>query len=51
MRQIGEQEPLEYAKQKINDILVNYKQVDFIQQVKGDLYEKAIKRNKIKYNY
>lgn len=51
VRQIGEQEPLEYAKQKTNDILVNYKQVDFIQQVKGDLYEKAIKRNKIKYNY
>lgn len=51
IRKVGEQEPLEYAKQKINDILVNYKQVDFIKQVKNDLYQEAVKRNKIKYNY
>lgn len=51
IRKVGEQEPLEYAKQKINDILVNYKQVAFIKEVKNDLYQEAVKRNKIKYNY
>ncbi|NMA72768.1 MAG: peptidyl-prolyl cis-trans isomerase [Bacteroidales bacterium] len=51
IRKVGDQEPLEYAKQKINDILVNYKQVDFIKQVKNDLYQEAVKRNKIQYNY
>ncbi len=51
IRKVGEQEPLEYAERKINDILVNYKQVDFIKQVKNDLYQEAVKRNKIQYNY
>lgn len=51
IRQVGEEEPLEYARQKIKDVLVNYKQVDFIKQVKNDLYQEAVKKNKIKYNY
>ena len=40
-----------YQQNCINNILVNYKQVDFIKQVKNDLYQEAVKRNKIQYNY
>ncbi len=47
----GEEKPYEYAHKDITDMLVNLKQVDFIKQVKDDLYRQAIKKNKIKYNY
>ena len=50
-RRKGEEEPFEFARTDASDMLVNLKQVDFIKQVKDDLYRQAIKQNKIKYNY
>lgn len=46
-RVAGEQEPYEFAQPKVKDILVNIKRVDFMKQVKDDLYERAVKRKKI----
>ncbi len=48
-RPIGEQEPYEFARVQVKDMLLNVKQVDFMKQVKDDLYQRAVKRDKIKY--
>lgn len=50
-RGTGEQEPYEFAKPEVKDLLVNIKQVDFMRQVKDDLYKRAVDRKKIIYNY
>ncbi len=50
-RAIGEQEPYEFAMSEAKDMLVNIKRVDFMRQVKDDLYKRAIDRKKIIYNY
>ncbi len=50
-RNKGQEEPYEFAKAEAREMLINTKQVDFIRDVKEDLYRQAIKRNKIKYNY
>ena len=47
----GEQEPYEIALSKVKDMLVNRKQIDFMKQVKSDLYQRAIDKKKIIYNY
>ena len=46
---VGEQEPYEAAQKKIRDILTNQKSVSYISGMKDDLYESAVKRNKIIY--
>lgn len=46
---IGEQEPYEFARSQVKDMLLNVKQVEFMRQVKDDLYQRAVRRNKIKY--
>lgn len=46
---IGKQEPLDFAKPEIKDILVNLKQVEFMREVKNDLYQNAIDKKKIIY--
>ncbi|ADV42221.1 peptidyl-prolyl cis-trans isomerase [Bacteroides helcogenes] len=48
-RRIGEQEPYEFARTQVKDMLLNVKQVEFMEQVKDDLYQRAVKRDKIKY--
>lgn len=48
-RRIGEQEPYEFARTQVKDMLLNMKQVEFMKQVKDDLYQRAVKRDKIKY--
>lgn len=50
-RAVGEQEPYEFAMPEAKDMLVNVKRVDFMRQVKDDLYKRAIDRKKIIYNY
>ncbi len=47
----GQEEPYEMAKTEAREMLINGKQLDFMKQVKDDLYRQALKRNKIKYNY
>ena len=49
-RSVGEQEPYEFARPKVKGMLLNLKQVEFMKTVKEDLYQQAVKRNKIKYN-
>jgi hypothetical protein len=41
--------PYEYARSEVMSMLLNFKQVQFMTQVKNDLYERALKRNEIKY--
>lgn len=50
-RQAGEQEPYEFARAQVKDILVNLKQLSFMNGVKADLYQEAVKRKMIIYNY
>ena len=47
----GEQKPLDFAQNEIKEILVNLKRVDFINQVKEDLYHQASDKNSIIYYY
>lgn len=48
-RRIGEQEPYEFARTHVKDMLLNIRQAEFMKQVKDDLYQRAVKRDKIKY--
>lgn len=48
-RSVGEQEPYEFARAQVKDILLNMKRVEFMNQMKDDLYQRAVKRDKIKY--
>lgn len=48
-RPIGVQEPYEFVRFQVKDMLLNTKQVEFMKQVKNDLYQRAEKRDKIKY--
>lgn len=50
-RAAGEQEPYELAVSKVKEMIVNIKQVEFMKQVKDDLYQRAVDKNKIIYNY
>lgn len=48
-RAAGEQEPYEFARAQVKDMMLNMKQVSFMKQVKNDLFQRAQKRDKIKY--
>lgn len=45
----GEVLPLEYARNDIKEILVNTKRIEYISQMKSDLYNEASANNEIKY--
>lgn len=45
----GEQEPYEFARKEIKDILVNTKRVSFMKEIKEDLYKRASDRKRIIY--
>ena len=47
----GKVKPLDFAKEEIKDILINLKRVNFINQVKDDLYRQASDKNRIIYYY
>lgn len=47
----GKVKPVDFAKEEIKEILINLKRVDFIEQVKDDLYRRASDRNRINYYY
>jgi hypothetical protein len=47
----GEIKPYEFAKTEIKEMLLNWRQVDFMEGIKEDLYHQAEQRNKIIYNY
>lgn len=48
-RQAGEQEPFELARTQVKDMLLNMKQVQFMEKVKDDLYKQTEEKNEIKY--
>ena len=43
--------PYEFARPEVKDLLVNQKRVDFMERVKNDLYQQAVSKKKIIYNY
>jgi len=47
-RPVGAQEPFEFAQSQVKDILLNMRRMDYIEQVKNELYEEALEENKIK---
>ena len=47
----GEQRPMDFAKEEIQEILIHLKRVEFINQVKEDLYRQASDKNGIIYYY
>ncbi|MDO4181818.1 MAG: peptidylprolyl isomerase [Bacteroidales bacterium] len=47
----GQQRPLDFAKDEIKEILINLKRVEFINEVKEELYQRASDRNRINYYY
>ena len=44
----GEYEPLEYVQDKIQEMILSERQVEFVQSLRDDLYEKAIENGKLK---
>ena len=50
-RGVGEEKPYEFARSEVKDLLVNQKRVSFMEQVKSDLYQQAVSKKKIIYNY
>lgn len=50
-RAAGEEKPYEFARAEVKDLLVNQKRVGFMEQVKNDLYQQAVDKKKITYNY
>lgn len=45
----GAQEPEELARSEARSMLINLKQVQFFQQVKNDLYDRAVQRGRVVY--
>lgn len=45
----GQPEPLDMAKEKIKNIILNKRKSDYIVQIEKDVYDDAVKKNKIKY--
>lgn len=47
----GQHKPLDFARSEIKGILLNVKQVAFMQQIRSSLYKQAIDKDKIKFYY
>lgn len=45
----GKEQPYEYAREKIREVLLNQKKKGFIRSVEEELYHKALREEKIKY--
>lgn len=50
-RGAGGEKPYESARTEAKDLLVNQQRVSFMEQVKNDLYQQAVDKKKIIYNY
>ena len=50
-RGVGDEKPFEFARSEVKDLLVNQRSVSFMEQVKSDLYQRAVDKKKIIYNY
>lgn len=48
---IGSVAPFEYAKPQVREVLMNQNRATYLKEFKDDLYQKAIKDNKINYYY
>ncbi len=47
----GSVAPFEYAKPQVREVLMNQKRAAYLKEFKNDLYQKAVKDNKIEYYY
>ena len=48
-RAVGEEEPYEMARAHARDLLLNIRQVEFMRQVRDDLYRRAVENEEITY--
>ena len=46
---VGEQEPYEVARSRVKEMLLNMRQVKFMDEVKDDLYRQALRKHRINY--
>lgn len=46
-RGAGEEKPYEFARSEVKDLLVNQKRVNFMEQVKNDLYQQAVNKRRL----
>lgn len=49
--QRGDEEPYDFARNTAKEMLMNMRKVDFVKEIKADLYKEATQKNKITYNY
>lgn len=47
----GDQEPYDFARTEAKDMVVNTKKIDFMKNMKNEIYNDALRKNKIKLNY
>jgi len=47
----GDQEPYDFARPEVKDMLVNIKKIDFMKNMKNELYNNALRKDRIKLNY
>jgi hypothetical protein len=45
----GDNAPFEFAKPRIQELLINQKRIDFLKQTEKDIYQRAIKKGEIKF--
>ena len=50
-RAVGDVAPYDYARRQVKEMLFNVKQVQYLEQVKDDLYQRAEEKNRIKKYY
>lgn len=50
-RKAGEEMPYGFARVEVKELLTNQKQVGFMKKVKNDLYQRAVDKKRIVYNY
>ncbi len=51
LRTQGEQEPYEFAEPRVREMLLNLNRVEFMRKITDELYQRAVRGNKIIYNY
>ncbi len=46
---VGEQAPYDFARNRVKDMLLNLRQVQYMDKVRADLYQRALEKNEIKF--
>jgi hypothetical protein len=47
--QAGQTAPFDYAREEVREALLNVRRKEFVRRLEDELFEEALKKNKIKY--